>query len=319
MPQRVYLRCLVLRGRVCGFAGDPGTGKSWLCGQIMANAQKMGYSIMLYDSESAIDNDFLARIGCDTSKVIRYSIDYMEQFKNHVINTYKPLLEENPDQKILLVLDSYGNLSCAKDLRDIEDNKENADMGARQKAGKSMLREVTRFCGKYKIPMIFTNHVYKDTASAPNPMYAKKIMSGGQQATYMSSAVVFMSKKTNKDDDKNVIGNFLTCTTDKNRLAPEKKTVQMYLSFKTGPNKYYGLLEMAVEAGLATEVNSKTMIIPHVSDKGIKITEIYGSLREKVFTKEFLDKIDEYCQKNYTYNSCTGEQPFEEELGNSDE
>lgn len=303
------------RGRVVSFCGEPSCGKSYLCGQIIKNAQISGYTVVVYDSESAIDSDFLTRIGCDTSKIVRYSIDYMEQFKNHVINTYKPLLDEHPEQKILIVLDSYGNLSCAKDINDIEAGKENSDFGTRAKAGKSMLRECTRFCGKYKIPLIFTNHVYKDTASAPNPMYAKKVQSGGQQPTYMSSAVVFMSKKANKNDDKKVIGNFLSCTSEKNRLAPEKKTVEMYLSFKTGPNKYYGLLEMAVEAGLATEVNSKTIILPHVSDKGLKIFDIYGKLREQVFTKEFLDKLDDYCVKNYTYSSATEKELFEEELG----
>jgi RecA/RadA recombinase len=297
------------RGRVVGFAGDPGAGKSYICGQIIKNAQEMGYTVMMYDSENAVTKDFLGRIGCKTDQIIYFAIDGMEQFRNHMINTTKAVLDENPDEKILVVLDSYGNLSCAKEMNDVEAGKENSDMGARAKAGKSMLKEVTRHCGKYRIPMIFTNHVYKDTASAPNPMYAKKVMSGGQQPTYMSSAVVFMSKKAEKDDEtKEVTGNFLHCKTEKNRLAPEGKTIDIYLSFKSGPNRYYGLIETAIAAGLAEEVNSKTYKFPHVDDgKQIKVSDIYGKRKKEVFTEDFLNKLDEFCRANYTYSSSTGE------------
>jgi recombination protein RecA len=295
------------RGRVIGFAGAPSTGKSFICGQIIKNAQEMGYTIMLYDSENAITKDFLGRIGCKVENIIYFAVDGMEQFRNHMINTTKAVLEENPDEKILVVLDSYGNLSCAKEINDVEAGKENSDMGARAKAGKSMLKETTRHCGKYQIPMIFTNHTYKDTSSSPNPMYAKSVQSGGQQPTYMSSAVVFMSKKAEKNEEtKETTGNFLHCKTEKNRLAPEGKTIDMYLSFKTGPNRYYGLIDTAVKAGLAEEVNSKTYKFPHIDEgKQIKISEIYGSRRKEVFSEEFLKKLDEYCKANYMYSTST--------------
>jgi RecA/RadA recombinase len=305
------------RGRVIGLAGTPGVGKSYLCGQVIKNAQEMGYTILFYDSENAITRDFLGRIGCDPSKIVYFPIDGIEQFKNHMIRTTKEALEASPDQKIMVVLDSYGNLSSAKEMNDIELGKENGDMGQRQKAGGAMLREATRHCGHYRIPFIFTNHVYKDVASAPNPMYAKTIMSGGQKATYMSSAVVFLTKKAEKDENtKEITGNFITCKTDKNRLAPEGKSIEMYLSFKSGPNKYYGLLETAVEAGLATEINSKTYSFPHVEEgKNIKLHEIYGKRKLEVFTKDFLDKIDEYCQKHYTYASATnGQVDFDDDI-----
>ena len=117
------------RGRVFGLAGESGVGKSYMCGQLIKKAQEDGYLVLVYDSENAINSEFLSRIGCDTSEIVYVPIDGIEQFRNHVINTLKPILTENPEQKILVVLDSYGNLSCAKELRDLEDNKDNSDMG----------------------------------------------------------------------------------------------------------------------------------------------------------------------------------------------
>ena len=101
------------RGRVVGFSGDPSTGKSYICGQIMKNAQDMGYLVLFYDTEQTPNEEFLSRIGCDTSKILRFEADIIEDFRNHAINTTKAFLDKNPDQKILIVLDSYANLSCS--------------------------------------------------------------------------------------------------------------------------------------------------------------------------------------------------------------
>jgi len=308
------------RGRVYGFAGESGVGKSFLCGQLIRRAQEEDYLVLVYDSENAISSDFLERIGCKTDEILYFPVDGIEQFRNHVINTLQPILEENPEQKVLIVLDSYGNLSCAKEMNDIEQKKDAADMGQRAKAGGQMFRAITKFCGKYGVTMVYTNHVYKDTASATNPMYAKNKQSGGNKATYMSTGVIFLGKSAEKDSDKNVTGNFLRAKSEKNRLVPEGKMVEMYLSFKNGPNRYYGLMEQAVEAGVAKQgSNSKNFIVPHVSDKQIHIAKIYSERRDEVFTKEFLDKIDEYCMNNYKYSSINDEDTYINNLPESEE
>lgn len=117
------------RGRVVGFAGEPSTGKSFICGQIIKNAQDMGYIVLHYDSESTNLKDSLRNIGCDLEGVMTYQIDGIEQLRNHAINSCKEVLKGNPHAKILIVLDSYGNLSSAKELRDLDEGKDNADMG----------------------------------------------------------------------------------------------------------------------------------------------------------------------------------------------
>ena len=98
----------------------------------------MGYTVVVYDSENAIDRDFMARIGVDTDSLLYFPIDVIEDFRNHAINTCKQFLDENPEEKIMIVLDSFGNLSCAKEKRDVEAGKDNSDMGQRAKAGASI-------------------------------------------------------------------------------------------------------------------------------------------------------------------------------------
>lgn len=176
---------------------------------------------------------------------------------------------------------------------------------SRAKAGKSMFKEMTRFCGKNRIPFIYTNHIYeKPGANAFLP--STKVQSGGNQPTYMSTAVIFMAKKKERDekDKKKILGNILKMKSEKNRLCPEGEIAEMFLSFKTGPNSHYGILADAVKAGLVDEINTKNYFIKHL-DKKLRINDIYGKYKKDVFTKEFLDKLDEFCVNEYSYSSSS--------------
>ena len=69
-------------------------------------------------------------------------------------------------------------------------------------------------------------------------------------------------KKEEKDDTtKKKKGSIIRLFSEKNRLCKDKQESHMYLSFKTGPNRYFGLLDDAVEAGIFERVNAKNYII----------------------------------------------------------
>ena len=68
-----WLDCIIAKGKLAGIpvgkvteiAGLEATGKSFMAAQIAANAQKKGFRVAYFDSESAIDSNFLQRSGCD--------------------------------------------------------------------------------------------------------------------------------------------------------------------------------------------------------------------------------------------------------------
>ena len=51
-------------GRITELAGLSGTGKSYMAAQISGNAQRKGYNVYYFDSESAISSEFLEKCGC---------------------------------------------------------------------------------------------------------------------------------------------------------------------------------------------------------------------------------------------------------------
>ena len=73
-----WLDSIICRGKLAGIpvgkvselAGLEGSGKSYMAAQIAANAQKMGIDVIYFDSESAIDPEFMKKAGCDMSRIL---------------------------------------------------------------------------------------------------------------------------------------------------------------------------------------------------------------------------------------------------------
>ena len=56
-------------GKVTVFAGESGSGKSFICsGNLVRHAQEQGIFVVLIDSENALDEAWLHALGVDTSE-----------------------------------------------------------------------------------------------------------------------------------------------------------------------------------------------------------------------------------------------------------
>ena len=55
-------------GKVSVFAGESGSGKSFICsGNLVKSAQDMGCQVVLFDSENALEEQWLQALDVDTS------------------------------------------------------------------------------------------------------------------------------------------------------------------------------------------------------------------------------------------------------------
>ena len=244
-------------GRITGLVGPQACGKTLIANKVMANAQKKGMHVVYFDTENALDPDTAKNLGCDISKIKHCPIEIIEDCRNQIVKFLKNVIENNLQGKVMIVIDSLGNLISAREAKVIDDGKDSADMGARAVSLKSMLRAITHSAAKANCPILFTNHVY-DNPAALYPTLVKS-QSGGSGPLYMSSVLVQMStkqeksgKSDNKDSDdevtplsKDINGLTMRALTTKNRFVPPFLQCEMYLNFRSGLNKYSGLLEMA--------------------------------------------------------------------------
>lgn len=293
--------------RSLGVMGDPGTGKSFFCLNVVREAQKQGYDIVYCDTEGAIDKSSAANFGIDLDRVRYQPIQTVSQFQTFVSNLLDLVKKakaagENP--KILLVLDSLGMLSTDKELNDAMKGHNAADMGAKAKELRKLFRVITLDLTAAKIPLICTNHVYAGGGYIPT-----KESSGGDGPIFAMSAVAFLSKAQLKDGSGTKTGIIVTSNLKKSRFTvPEN--IKFHISFSNGMNPYVGLQDYVswdacgIERGKFEEIKNadgkKEMVFkPNASStrwgvkhmgKTIASTELFTA---EVFTEDVLRQLDE--------------------------
>jgi len=227
-------------GRITTFAGPSGTGKSLITASTLREAQKAGYFPVIFDSERALDKNFLGNIGVDVDSLAYVPVSTLEEYRIKQVE----MLQSIGDEKVLFLLDSFGGLSTEKELKDALEGKVASDMGLKAKAGRATFRILDKMIYDKNAALLVTNHTYTN-ASGYVP-YDE--MSAGKGLEYHSSIVSFLGKKKDKDG-KEVSGLTITSTTQKNRFCPPFTQIDMELSFKNGLNKYSGLLDALEKSG----------------------------------------------------------------------
>jgi RecA/RadA recombinase len=248
IPSGNYLLNAQLTGSLFGgipnsrsicFAGESGTGKTFLTLNACREAQKMGYSIIYCDSEAAVDEDIMKNFGVDPDKVRYQPVATSLEVRHFVANLcdnlrkYKEKGLELP--KIMLVLDSLGNLATTKERADAASGSEKKDM-TKQQDLRSLFRVITTDLAEFKIPFIFTNHTYATIGS----YIPGQTISGGGGAIYNASIILQLSKAGLKEDGTNKTGIIVTSKPAKNRFA-RPLPIKFHISFYKGMNPYVGL------------------------------------------------------------------------------
>ncbi len=247
-------------GRITGFYGPQATGKTTILTKIMSNALKAGFRPIYFDTESALDTSMAQNFGCDVSKIKHVPIETVEDLKNQLLAFLSKLIEKNLKKRACVFIDSIGNLSTKKEFTDAENEHNAQDMGLKAKLVSSLLRNITYKCAKAEVPVVFVNHVYEDPGAFTKSMIKKQ--PGGLKPLFISSVLVQLSGSMDKVDDSKgetsvlsskVAGTYLRAFTTKNRFVPPFIETSIYLNYKTGLNKYSGLVDLAEKYNILTK------------------------------------------------------------------
>jgi len=150
--------------RSCSIAGPSGTGKTYLVLNSINRAIEMGYNVIFYDSEAAVDREIMKKFGIDTNKVNYQPVSTVQDFRTSITTITSRMQEakragaELP--KMMIILDSAGNLATAKEIEDAKSGSDKSDM-TRSKVLKSIFRIIMTPLADLKVPFLFTNHTYQ--------------------------------------------------------------------------------------------------------------------------------------------------------------
>ena len=311
----------VPKGRVVQFCGPSMAGKSFFVQQILANAQKKGMTVVIFDTENAIDPEGAAAFGLDISKVKYVPSQSIEQTRNAIYKFLMGVKEKGLEGEFIIAIDSIANLQSELELKRMDKESTSADMGTYAKAIKSLLKTCTNMSTLTKTPIIITNHVYDD----PSAMYPslEKNMPGGKAAVYLPSVTIQLARKLVKDDDgktldsklavaqKNYSGVVIRALTVKNRFIKQYLEGEMYLSFSTGLSKYYGLLEIMRGMGV---VEAKGPVYYDWNGEKLGYQKAFRNDKE-LWDNKLLPELESRIKAEWSYgNHVEGEEvPDEDE------
>ena len=285
----------VPNNKITVFAGETATGKTFfvlgVIDQFLKDNPKGG--VIYFDTESAVTDEMMQVRGIDTKRVVKSEPDTIQKFRHTALSVIDNYLEQDDDVRrpFMMVLDSLGQLSSTKEIEDTAKGEETRDMTKAQVL-KATFRVLNLKLSKAGIPLLVCNHVYDVVGS----YYPQKEMSGGSGLKYSASTIVNLTKRKERIDTE-VIGNIIKCKTEKSRLSKENKVVEVLLTYERGLDRYYGLVDLGVDAGLFKKVSNRI----EFPDGTKQFAKTIYSKPEEYFTETVMAKLEEYVKKEYQY------------------
>jgi RecA/RadA recombinase len=281
--------------KITALAGESSTGKTFftlgICKHFLSN-NPLG-NVVYFESESAVTKSMLDEREIPTDRFLVVPLTTVQEFATQtskIINEYEKDSERTP---LMMCLDSAGMLSTRKEMEDTTAGKETKDM-TRAPAFKGAWRVLTLRLARAGIPMIVTNHTYDSIGS----LFPTKEMGGGSGLKYAASTILYLSKKKEKVGNE-VIGNIIHCKTHKSRLTKENKMVDVLLTYESGLDKYYGLLDIAEKYGIIKKVSNRY----ELPDGGKHYGKVIYENPEKYFTDKIMEDINIACKTEFLYGN----------------
>ncbi len=246
--------------------------------------------MLFYDSEFGSPQAYFETFGIDAGRVLHTPITDVEQLKFDLVGQL-----ENIDRgdKVIIVIDSIGNLASKKELEDALNEKSVADM-SRAKALKGLFRMVTPYLTMKNISLLAINHTYKEIG-----LFPKDVVGGGTGIYYSADNIWILGRRQNKTGTE-VTGYDFIINVEKSRYVKEKSKIPVSVSWDGGIEKYSGLLDIALAGNYVAKpsngwycvVDRETgeLLDPKVRAAATLTEEFWKPILEETDFKEFIKK-----------------------------
>lgn len=173
-------------------AGAPDSGKSTVAGQFMAEAQKQGVYVVLWDTEKKFDKvRFESHFGGQASDVNIVATTIIRKGAGAIFKYITTIMDLDKNARILVVHDSVGgSVSRARAERELDDER-NTQPGSEAVENSDYMRHIIAFFDKYpgQIAWLLINQMTMKIGPMPG-----KSRSGGEKISFHSSMIVEMTR-----------------------------------------------------------------------------------------------------------------------------
>jgi len=252
--------------------------------------------MLFYDSEFGSPQSYFEMFGIDMERVLHTPIVNLEELKFDLVSQLENL--EKGD-KVIIVVDSLGNLASKKEIDDALAEKSTQDM-TRAKVMKSVFRMITPHLSMKDIPFLGIAHTY-DTQE----MFSKKVVSGGTGLYYSADDIWILGRRQNKEGKTGpILGYDFVINVEKSRYVREKSIIPISVTWEGGVDAHSGLLDVALAGqfvvkpsnGWYSKVDQET---GEVEEKKYRAKELTAEFWSDILAS---DKFKEFVEENFKIN-----------------
>ena len=315
-----WLDSIVCKGRVAGIpvgkvteiAGLESTGKSYMAAQVVANAQKTGKLVVYFDSESAIDPDFLSRAGCDLERLMYIQASSVE----FVLETIEELLGATDDQLVFI----WDSLAFTPSVSDVEgDFNPQSSMAVKARIlAKGMSKLVLPIADK-QATLIVLNQLKTNIPQGPNArivaMTTPYTTPGGKAMHYCYSLRIWLTGRKAKssfiEDDKGFrIGSEVKVKLEKSRFGTQGRSCTFRILWGTES------IGIQCDESLFNAIKTSE----HLTSAGAWYTLKMGDDSQVKFQpSKWVERMEDETFRNRVYELMDEEvvQKFDKRIGNA--
>jgi len=210
------------------------SGKSTICGHLVANCQAKGGKVVYIDGEHAVDKYYFQQLGVDTSKMLIAQPSCGEEGFQIAIDM---ICTGEVD---LVIIDSDSSLIPKAVLDgDVGDSS----IGKKARLNSGAYPKLKSFADKHHVCVIVVSQ-YREKIGVMfgNPTTTQ----GGHALKFYSDVRIEVSKTLAKEGDVNY-GNVTKVKATKNKMSPPYRTSQFEIVYGEGIDKFKEIMELADE------------------------------------------------------------------------
>jgi recombination protein RecA len=258
------------KGKMYELMGWEGSGKSTICGHVVAECQKQGGKVLYIDGEHAVDKDYFKALGVDTEKMLISQPSSGEEGFNIALEVI------NSGEIDLIVIDSDSSLIPKAVLDgDVGDSS----IGKKARLNSNAYPKLKSALSEKNVCLIIVSQ-YREKIGIMfgNPTTTQ----GGHALKYYTDCRIEVSKSLAKEGDV-AYGNTTKLKSTKNKMCAPYRLTSFEVKFGQGIDRMKEIIELASEFEIIKKWG-----------KSITVSEYKGFPEAKYTEVEFMEKLQNY-------------------------
>jgi recombination protein RecA len=234
----------VPRGRITEIYGPESSGKTTICLQVIANAQKNGGIAAFIDAEHALDVSYARKLNVDVDNLLVSQPDTGEQ----ALEIAEVLIRSNAID--IVVIDSVAALVPRAE---IEGEMGDSHVGLQARLMSQALRKIAGAVNRSATGIMFTNQIREKIGVM---FGSPETTSGGRALKFYASLRMDIRRIGAIKDGQDVIGNRTRVKVVKNKVAPPFRQAEFDIVYNEGVSHLGLLVDLGDEHGIIDKAGS---------------------------------------------------------------